>query len=469
MAHMRGYDRRVPMSTALPVAIDRRRTADIVARERAVFAERNPRSRALAAEAEPHLIGGVPMQWMEKWYGAHPLFFERARGARIWDADGHELIDFCLGDTGSMAGHSPASTVAAVERRLREQGGSTTMLPTADAAAASAELARRFGLPRWTFTLTATDANRFVLRTCRQLTGRPKVLVMNHCYHGSVDETVVELRGGVAAMKPGSVGPQVDPAHTTRVVEFNDLIALERELAHGDVACVLAEPALTNIGIVLPQPGYWEAARELTRAAGALLVIDETHTFSAGPGGCTAAWDLEPDIVTIGKSIGGGVPVGAYGVSEEIARRIADDAVGDYIDVGGVGGTLAGNALSTAAVRATLEDVLTEEAFARMCVLGDRLLVGLRSTIERHAAPWVAVGLGARAELRFCPQEPVNGAQSAAAHDDELDEWLHLMTMNRDILITPFHNMLLVCPETTEADVERFLMVFDEAVEEVMR
>lgn len=456
------------MSASPTVDIDRQRVAAIVAREREVFAERNPRSRQLAAEAEPHLIGGVPMQWMEKWYGAHPLFFERARGARIWDADGHELIDFCLGDTGSMAGHSPAPTVAAVERRLRDFGGSTTMLPSADAAAASAELARRFGLPRWTFTLTATDANRFVLRTCRQLTGRSKILVMNHCYHGSVDETVIELDESGPRMKPGSVGAQVDPVLTTRVVEFNDLDALERELAQGDVACVLAEPALTNIGIVLPEPGYWEAATALTRAAGALLVIDETHTISAGPGGCTAAWGLAPDIVTIGKSIGGGIPVGAYGVTEEIARRIADDPVGDYIDVGGVGGTLAGNALSTAAVRATLEEVLTEEAFARMCGLGDRLLIGMCRTLERHGAPWVAVGLGARAELRFCPREPTNGGSSAAAHDDQLDEWLHLVTMNRDILITPFHNMLLVCPETTEADVDRYLAVFDQAVEEVM-
>lgn len=456
------------MATTLPVDIDRQRVADIVARERTLFLERNPRSRELAAEAEPHLISGVPMQWMEKWYGAHPVFFDRARGARIWDADGHALIDFCLGDTGSMAGHSPGPTVAAVERRLREQGGSTTMLPSEDAAAASAELAHRFGLPRWTFTLTATDANRFVLRTCRQLTGRPKVLVMSHCYHGSVDETVIELEDGAPRMKPGSVGPQVDPVLTTRVVEFNDLEALERELAHGDVACVLAEPALTNIGIVLPQAGYWQAVRALTRTAGALLVIDETHTISAGPGGCTAAWGLEPDIVTIGKSIGGGIPVGAYGVSEDIARRITEDPIGDYIDVGGVGGTLAGNALSTAAVRATLEEVLTEEAFVRMCALGERLLAGMRRTIERYRAPWVAIGLGARAELRFCPEEPTNGGASAAAQDDQLDEWLHLVTMNRDILITPFHNMLLVCPETTEADIDRFLAVFDEAVKEVM-
>lgn len=449
------------------IEIDRTRLAALIERERATLAARTPRSWELAERANAHMIGGVPMQWMQIWAGQHALFFERAKGNRITDVDGNELLDFCLGDTGAMAGHSPEATVAAVRRRLDELGGVTTMLPTEDAIWVADDLARRFGMDKWTFALTATDANRWVLRTARQLTGRPKVLIMSYCYHGSVDETIIALEDGVPMSKPGNVGPQVDPALTTRVVEFNDLAMLERELAHGDVACVLAEPALTNMGIVLPDPGYWEAATRLIKAAGALLVIDETHTFSAGPGGCTQAWDLEPDIVTMGKSIAGGVPIGAYGVTAEVDARITADPMGDYVDTGGVGGTLAGNALSMAAARGTLEHVLTEEAFARMCDLGTRMLAGMQDVIDRHALPWVVAGLGARAEFRFCADMPRNGTESHDAHDADVEEWLHLVTLNNGILVTPFHNMCLVCPDTTAADVDRLLAVLDAAAEEL--
>jgi len=449
------------------IEIDRTRLAALIERERATLAARTPRSRELAERANAHMIGGVPMQWMQIWAGQHALFFERAKGNRITDVDGNELLDFCLGDTGAMAGHSPAATVAAVRRRLDELGGVTTMLPTEDAIWVADELARRFGMDKWTFALTATDANRWVLRTARQLTGRPKVLIMSYCYHGSVDETIIALEDGVPTSKRGNVGPQVDPALTTRVVEFNDLAMLERELAHGDVSCVLAEPALTNMGIVLPDPGYWEAATRLIKAAGALLVIDETHTFSAGPGGCTQAWDLQPDIVTMGKSIAGGVPIGAYGVTAEVDARITADPMGDYVDTGGVGGTLAGNALSMAAARGTLEHVLTEEAFARMCDLGARMLAGMQDVIDRHALPWVVAGLGARAEFRFCADMPRNGTESHDAHDADVEEWLHLVTLNNGILVTPFHNMCLVCPDTTAADVDRLLAVLDAAAEEL--
>jgi len=448
--------------------IDRERLGALLERERATFASAHPVSRELAARAAEHMIGGVPMQWMEIWVGQHPVFFQAAKGNRITDVDGNELVDFCLGDTGAMAGHSPAATVAAVQRRLGELGGATTMLPTEDAIWVADELARRFGVPKWTFSLTATDANRWVLRTCRQLTGRPKVLVFNYCYHGSVDETILALEDGVPRRKPGNVGPAVDPVETTRICEFNDLAALERELAHGDVACVLAEPALTNMGIVLPDDGYWAAATRLIRDAGAYLVIDETHTFSAGWGGCTRAWDLEPDIVVIGKSIAGGVPIGAYGVSAGIDRLIHADPEGDYVDTGGVGGTLAGNALSLAAARGTLEHVLTEEAFARMTDLGARMLEGMQGVIDRHGLPWVVAGVGARAEFRFTAAMPRNGGESHAAHDDEVEEWLHLVTLNNGILITPFHNMCLICPDTTADDVERLIGVLDAAAAELM-
>jgi len=443
---------------------DRARLASLLADERERFAAARPRSRAAHADAARHLLGGVPMPWMAKWAGGFPVYLAEARGACVVDVDGHEYADLCLGDTGAMAGHSPSATIAAVRGRLEARGGATVMLPTEDAAWVGRELARRFGLPQWQFTLTATDANRFALRFCRQLTGRRRVLVFAWCYHGSVDETFVVLEGGRPRAREGLVGAAVDPTETTAVVEFNDLPALEAELAGGDIACVLAEPALTNVGIVLPDPGFWTGVRAACTRTGTYLIIDETHTLSAGPGGCTAAWGLEPDLVTLGKSIGGGVPIGAYGVSAAIAERMAADTEGDYEDVGGVGGTLAGNALSLAAARATLADVLTDDAFARMTALQERFSAGVRATIARHDLPWCNVELGARAEYRFAPEPPRTGAQSAAVADPELEDYLHLALLNRGVLITPFHNMALMSPATTEAEVDRHSGAFADAV-----
>jgi glutamate-1-semialdehyde 2,1-aminomutase len=432
--------------------------------ERERFAATHPRSRELHERARGSLIGGVPMSWMTMWAGAHPVYLAEAGGASVVDVDGNEYADFCLGDTGAMAGHSPEPTMAA----LRERAGITTMLPTEDAAWVGAELGRRFGVPLWQFALTATDANRWLLRVCRQVTHRPRVLLFNWCYHGTVDEAFVTLGAdGVVRSRAGNVGPAVDPAETTRVAEFNDIESVEAALAHGDVACLLMEPALTNIGIVLPEPGFLEAVRDACTRAGALLVIDETHTLSAGPGGCTAAWGLEPDAVTLGKSIGGGVPIGAYGVTAELAERIAAEEDADYEDTGGVGGTLAGNALSLAAARATLAGVLTDTAFARMSQLRERFVEGVEATLERHSVPWSIVSLGARAEYRFSAEPPRTGAESAAAGDRDVEEYLHLYLLNRGVLITPFHNMALMCPATTAVQVDRHTEAFGEAVKEL--
>jgi glutamate-1-semialdehyde 2,1-aminomutase len=352
------------------------------------------------------------------WAGGFPLFFSEASGARVTDVDGHVFVDFCLGDTGAMAGHAPEPTARAVERQVRR--GTTVMLPDEDAAWVGRELVRRFGMDAWQFSLTATDANRWVLRMARALTGRPKILVFNYCYHGTVDETVISIEGGVPQARPGNVGPAVDPTVTTKVVEFNDIDALREALAPGDVAAVLAEPALTNIGIVLPDAGFHDALRAATRETGTLLIIDETHTFSSGPGGYTGAHGLDPDILTIGKSIAGGVPIGAYGLRRELADRILELDV-DLEDVGGVGGTLAGNALSLAAARATLGEVLTDEAFGRMIGLAERYTAGVNEVLESRRVPWNIVQLGARAEYRFTPEPPRNGGESAAAHDGDLD------------------------------------------------
>jgi glutamate-1-semialdehyde 2,1-aminomutase len=448
--------------------VDRQRLARLIGRERAAYAERHPASRRAFAASGANLLGGVPMTWMRMWPGGFPLQAAGASGARLTDVDGHEFIDFCLGDTGAMAGHSPAAVRAAVARQYGELGGATTMLPTPDASWVAAELARRFGPTHWSFTLTATDANRWAIRLARQLTGRPKILVFSQCYHGSVDETFIVTGPDGPRSRAGNVGAPVDPRQTTRVAEFNDVAALERELAAGDVAAVLMEPALTNIGIVLPEPGYLDAVRALTRRGGSLLINDETHTFSAGPGGCTRAWNLDPDIVTIGKSIAGGIPAGAYGLSAGLAEQILRDETADIIDTGGVGGTLAGNALSVAAMRATLEQVLTEHAFGEMTARAGRYTAGVREVITTRALPWTIVQLGARAEYRFCPRPPRTGGESDAAADPQLDEYLHLYTINRGVLLTPFHNMALMSPATTDADVDTHTEVFAAAADELV-
>jgi glutamate-1-semialdehyde 2,1-aminomutase len=430
--------------------------------ELARFDAEHPRSRELAERARASLLAGVPMHWMVRWPGRFPVFAVEARGARFRDADGLEYVDFCLGDTGAMAGHSPAATVRAVTEQAAR--GMTLMLPSEDALAVAGELSRRFALPRWQFALTATDANRFAVRLARRITGRPKVLVFNWCYHGTVDETFASLDdAGRVVAREGNIGPPVTLDETTRVVEWNDVEGLERELAHGDVACVLAEPALTNIGIVPPEPGFHDALRSATRRHGTLLVIDETHTLCVGPGGYTAAHGLEPDLLTVGKSIGGGIACAAYGFTDEVAARVESSISRDESDVGGIGGTLAANVLSLAAMRATLTEVLTEQAFARMTELGERFERGVQASIDRHGLPWHVTRLGCRVEYLFRPDRPRTGSDAAAGGDPLLDRLIHLWALNRGILLTPFHNMALMSPATTEADVDRHTDVFAEA------
>jgi glutamate-1-semialdehyde 2,1-aminomutase len=403
------------------------------------------------------------MSWMVRWAGAHPIFVERAEGARFTDVDGNEYVDLCLGDTGAMTGHAPRAAVEAIRAQLDR--GLTFMLPTEDALAVSDALAGRFGLPRWQIATTATDANRFSIRIARHVTGRPRILVFSWCYHGTVDETFAVLEGGRVVARPGNLGPPVDPAVTTRVVEWNDAAALERELAHGDVACVLAEPAMTNVGIVLPEPGFHAALRELTRRSGTLLVLDETHCLSAGPGGCTRAWGLEPDVVTVGKPVASGLPAAAYGFTDDVAERWRRAAPVDLADTGGIGGTLAGNALQLAAMRATLERVLTPEAYARMIPVADRFADGVEEVVREHRLPWYVKRLGARAEYGYRDPPPRNGGEAARAADPDLDRYLHLAALNRGVLMTPFHNMALVGPSTTAADVDRHTAAFRESVE----
>ena len=445
----------------METTVDRTRLRDLQAREEDRFVQDHPRSRELFERGKATLLAGVPMPWMSEWAGPFPVFVADAEGARFTDVDGRTYVDLCLGDTGAMTGHAPKEAVAAIAEQAAK--GITLMLPTEDSIWVGQEMQRRFGLPYWQFCLTATDANRFTLRLARAITGRAKVLVYSWCYHGSVDETIIAIDEGRAGARAGNIGPPVDPTVTTRVVEFNDVPALEEALAHEDVACVLAEPALTNIGIVPPEPGYHDALRELTRKHGTYLVIDETHTICAGPGGATKAWGLHPDFLTIGKPLASGVPAACYGMSAEVADRVTG-FMGTLptTDVGGVGGTLSGNALSLAAMRATLESVLTDEAFERMISLGERWANGVKDAIDRHGLPWTIQRIGARAEYWFTPTTPRTGGEAAAADDHELARFTHLYALNRGVLLTPFHNMALMSPATTEEDVDAHSAVFDE-------
>jgi glutamate-1-semialdehyde 2,1-aminomutase len=442
--------------------VDRARLASLLAGEAARFAAEHPRSRALAQQAEASLLGGVPMPWMVRWAGGFPIFAAAASGAHLTDVDGHHYLDLCLGDTGAMTGHAPAATVEAVVSQARR--GFTFMLPTADAVWVGEELSRRFGLPYWQFALTATDANRFAIRLAREITGRRLILVYNWCYHGTVDETFVTLREGRVIPREGNIGPPVEPALTTRVVEFNDVPALEAALAPGDVACVLAEPAMTNVGIVHPDPGYHAALREITRRTGTLLILDETHTISAGPGGYTRVHGLDPDVLTLGKPIAGGVPAAVYGVTEQVAERIRARSRIDLADTGGIGGTLAANPLATAAMRATLEHVLTASAYQRTIPLAERFASGVAAVIGEYGLPWTVQRLGCRAEYWFRPIPPQNGAEAASAVDSDLERYMHLAALNRGILLTPFHNMALIAPAVTEADIDRHTEVFRDSV-----
>ena len=450
----------------MTTTLDRTRLTSLMQREQKRFVDERPNSKALFERGKKALLSGVPMNWMVKWAGAFPPFVREAQGAHFYDIDGHRYVDFCLGDTGAMTGHSPSAAVEAIEDQIKR--GMTLMLPSEDSVFVAEELQKRFGLAYWQFALSATDANRFSIRLARQITGRPKILVFNWCYHGSVDESFITLRpDGTASARRGNIGPPVDPTVTTRIVEFNDIENLEKALAHGDVACVLAEPALTNVGIVLPDAGFHQALRELTRKHGTLLIIDETHTICAGPGGYTRAETLDPDVLVFGKAIGSGIPGAAYGFTQQVADLITERHSLEDCDTGGIGGTLAGNALSLAAMRATLAKVLNQEAFDRMIPLAERWASGVQTVIAEFQLPWNVARLGCRAEYLFSASQPHHGTDAHDAMDFELERFMHLYAMNRGILLTPFHNMALMSPATAMEDVDYHTRVFREAVREL--
>ena len=443
----------------MSTVINRQHLKALRAKEEQRFLDTHKKSAAAFEDSKKVMHEGVPMSWMAKWPGAHPVFVKEARGARFTDIDGHAYVDFCLGDTGSMTGHSPDAIVAVVREQVGK--GITAMLPTEDAAIVSGLLRDRFGLPLWQFTVSATDANRHVIRYSRMITGRSKIIVIDRCYHGSVDETFATLDGaGNTVKREGNIGAPVDLAETTRVVEFNDQAAMEKALSHGDVAAILMEPAMTNIGIVLPLDGYLVGVQELAKKYGAYLIIDETHTISVGPGGMTKALGLKPDFLTIGKALAGGIPTGTFGMTQEIANQIKKLVELSIIDLGGIGGTLAGNALSLAAMKATLTEVLTEANFAKMIELGNRWCDGIDAAIKEFDLDWHCNRLGARGEYIFKSKVPVTGKEAADSGDFELEQYIHLRLLNDGYLITPFHNMALMCPDTSIEDVDGHTAAF---------
>ena len=439
----------------------------MLAAEQDRFGAANPRSAELGEQAAKHWHRGVPFHWMLDWGTPFPLFAERAEGSTLWDVDGHRYDDFCLGDTGAMFGHSPPPVARAIARQAER--GLTMMLGTEDAPAVADALAERFGLPFWQVTSTASEANRAVIRWCRGISGRQTLLVYNGCYHGAVDDVFVDLRGGVPELRRSLVGQVYDVRAHTRVIEFNDLAALEAALAPGDVAALLMEPAMTNVGMVLPEPGYLEAVRELTRRHGTLLVFDETHTISSGHGGHTRAYGPEPDLFVLGKPVAGGIPCAVYGFTADVAARM--EALRDEGEKGhsGIGTTLSANAMALAAMRACLTEVMTPEAYAHMLPLADRLAAELQAVIARHGLPWPVLHVGARVEFLCAAAPPRNGSEARAAMHGALEHVIHLYLTNRGVLIAPFHNMMLVCPSTTDAQVGRLAETLDQCLEDLTK
>ena len=454
------------MKNNLRAGINWTKAEQLRLRERATFITNNPRSQHLAARAAEHMLFGVPLHWMTDWSTPFSLTVTSANGAQVIDADEHHYVDFCLGDTGAMFGHAPA----AVARALTEQAdqGYTSMMASEAALDVAEELARRFQLPVWQFALSASDANRFVIRWLRAATGRSKILIFNGCYHGTVDDVFVDLIDGQPRQRDSLLGQVTDLTANTVVVEFNDLAALEAALATGEVACVLAEPAMTNIGMVLPQAGYWLAAQEIIRRHGSLLVLDETHTISSGPGGYAGLHGLTPDALVLGKPVAGGVPCAVYGFSKAVASRIEQAKRAAPPGHSGIGTTLTANMLSMAAMRANLHAVMTDAAYQLMFALADQLATGLRRVIASYQLPWCVTQLGARTEFQFTPAAPLNGSAAEAILDSELEQVIHLFLLNRGMLITPFHNMMLVCPQTRPDDIARFLLVFEECIQQLV-
>lgn len=453
------------LDSALIAGIRRDKLQALRTRETKRFAQGRPRSQAALAAGGGHFLGGVPMYWMRDWPMPFAMLVAEAKGARLTDLDGFEIDDFCLGDTGSMFGHSPAPVAKAIRRQA--QHGLTYMLPTEAALEAARLLTGVFGDFQWQIATTATDANRFALKVARAVTGRRKVLVFNGCYHGTLDDTMVELRDGRTHARQGLVGQMADLAAGATAVEFNDLPAVAAALQSGEIAAILAEPVMTNSCMVLPAPGFHDGLRALASQYGALLIIDETHTISSGYGGYTRVHGLNPDIFVVGKCVAGGMPAAVWGLRPDLAARFAAYDAARPAGHSGMGTTLSANPMQFACLKANLSEVMTPKAYAHMEKGAERLEKGLRKAIEKHGAPWHVLRVGARVEFICAPCPLHNGAEAAGAHHPEVEAALHVALLNRGCLIAPFHNMMLVSPATRKKQITRLIAAFDEILAEL--
>lgn len=439
--------------------IPRHRLQAIAKREADRYVASRPKAAEALRQGAGHYLNGVPMHWMADWPMPHLPLVAKAQGAKLTDIDGHRIDDFCLGDTGSMFGHSPAPVARAIKAQAGR--GLTYMLPTEAAMAAGRLLTQRFGTFRWQIATTATDANRFALRVARAVTGRPKVLVFNGCYHGTLDDTMVELANGRTVNRAGLVGQVQDLTKAATVAEFNDLAGVEALLQKGDVAAILTEPVMTNSCMVLPEPGFHQGLRDLATRYGALLIIDETHTISSGLGGYTAVHGLDPDMFVVGKCVAGGLPTAVWGMRPAVADRFAAYDETRAPGHSGMGTTLSANPMQFACLAATLAEVMTPENYAHMEAGAERLASGLGKTIEKHKAPWHVVRVGARVEFICAPGPLKNGSEAHHAHQPQVEAAIHTALLNRGCLIAPFHNMMLVSPATTDRQIDRLIAAFD--------
>ncbi len=435
-------------------------------RENLLYVQRNPKSQVLSLKASQNWLRGVPMHWMVDWDLPFPLFVEKASGSTLRDVDGHELADLCLGDTGAMFGHSPPAIAECMAREGAK--GLTTMLPSPDAATVGALLEDRFGLPCWQVTATASDANRAVIRWARAITGRSKILIFNHAYHGCVDDTFVTADHGQIKMVEGLVGEPRDLTQFTKVIEFNDVTALEAALREGDVACVLAEPVMTNVGMVLPHAGFLETLRALTIKTKTLLIFDETHTLTSSPGGYAKTVNITPDGLVFGKPIAGGIPAAVYGFSADVAVRISAYLQKRGEGRSGIGTTLSGSRIQLALIKTTLETFFTDDVFSGLITKAQRLERGIADLLTKHALPWHVTRVGSRVEFMCVEKPPDNGFEASQSIHLPVDQAVHRYLLNRGVVITPFHNMMLICPSTTETQIQHLLKNLEACVAELL-
>ena len=453
------------MAQDLIAGIAKDRLEKLAQREAKRYAAARPKAKAALAKGADAYLGGVPLHWMTDWPMPHLPLVARAKGARLTDIDGYEIDDFCLGDTGSMFGHSPAPVAKAI--RAQAPRGLTYMLPTEDALEAGRLLQEVFGPFRWQIATTATDANRFAIRVARAITGRPKILVFNGCYHGTVDDVMVELSGSKTQNRQGLMGQVADLTLGATAVEFNDLAAVESALKTGEIAAILTEPVMTNSCMVLPDAGFHDGLRLLSRRYGALLIIDETHTISSGLGGYTAVHSLSPDMFVVGKCVAGGMPTAVWGMTDEIAQRYEEANAARPSGHSGMGTTLSANPMQFACLKATLGEVMTAKNYAHMEKLSERLAHGLAAVVARHKAPWHVVRVGARVEFICAPGPLKNGTEAGHAHQPQVEAALHTALLNRGSLIAPFHNMMLVSPATKKRQVDRLITAFNDVLTEL--